>query len=414
MTDLDRTHCERLDAHDELAPLRDRFVVPDGVTYLVGNSLGAMLKDVPERLHRTVTEEWAQGLVGSWNAAGWFDKPLTVGDRLAPLVGAGPGQLVVGDSTSVNLFKVAGSALRLRPQRSVVIAESGSFPTDLYMLQGLVGWTGQHRLELTDSAGPSLDDLLSDDVAAVVLSHVDYRTGELLDMPSITRRVHDAGALMIWDLCHSVGALDIDLPGSEVDFAIGCTYKYLNGGPGSPAFAYVAPGLQDDAVQPLSGWHGHAAPFAFTTDYEPAEGISRFRTSTPHILSYTPLEVSLDMFEQLDMSAVRGKSQALSELFITLVEQECAGFDLSLVSPREAARRGSQVSLRHPRAYQVVRALMDHGVHGDFRAPDVMRFGFTPLYLRFVDVWDAVAALREVFAGGEWQSQPEPSVTAVT
>ena len=414
MTSLDLAYCQDLDRQDPLAAIRDAFVLPEGVTYLVGNSLGAMPKTVPARVDQVVQNEWAQGLVGSWNTAGWFDKPLTVGDRLAPLIGAGDGQVAVGDPTSVNLYKAVGAALKLREDRTVVLSEAGSFPTDLYMLQGLTEWTGRHQLRLAAADRSDLLELLTPDVAVVVLSHVDYRTGELLDMREITAKVHEAGALVVWDLCHSVGAVEIDLPGCDVDFAIGCTYKYLNGGPGSPAFVYVAPRLQEQARQPLSGWHGHATPFAFTTDYEPAEGISRFRISTPAILSYAPLEASLDLFATLRMAEVRRKSRALTELFIALIDQECSGFDLEIVSPRDADRRGSQVSLRHPHAYQVVRALMERGVHGDFRAPDVLRLGFVPLYLRFTDVWRCVAALRQVLADGEWQAQPEPQLTVVT
>nr|WP_218883866.1 kynureninase [Allobranchiibius huperziae] len=408
------SHCQELDRQDPLAAVRDRFVLPEGVTYLVGNSLGAMSKDVPARVQEVVATEWGQGLVGSWNTAGWFDKPLTVGDRLAPLIGAGNGQVVVGDSTSINLYKAVGAALGMRPDRAVVLSEAGSFPTDLYMLQGMTAWTGRHRLELMDADRGNLQQMLTPDVAVVVLSHVDYRTGELLDMQAITEQIHAAGALVVWDLCHSIGVVQMDLAGCDADFAIGCTYKYVNAGPGGPAFVYVAPRLQAEAQQPLSGWHGHKAPFAFVTDYEPGEGVSRFRISTPPIVSYAPLEVSLDMFAELDIAQVRSKSEALTGLFIELVDQECGGFDLEVVTPRDAGRRGSQVSLRHPRAYQVVRALMERGVHGDFRSPDVLRLGFAPLYLRFEDVWDSVVALRAVLEGEEWRSHPEPQLTAVT
>nr|WP_243757462.1 kynureninase [Allobranchiibius sp. GilTou38] len=408
------SHCQELDRQDPLAAVRDRFVLPEGVTYLVGNSLGAMSKDVPARVQEVVATEWGQGLVGSWNTAGWFDKPLTVGDRLAPLIGAGDGQVVVGDSTSINLYKAVGAALGMRPDRAVVLSEAGSFPTDLYMLQGMTAWTGRHRLKLMDADRGNLQQMLTPDVAVVVLSHVDYRTGELLDMQAITEQIHAAGALVVWDLCHSIGVVQMDLAGCDADFAIGCTYKYVNAGPGGPAFVYVAPRLQAEAQQPLSGWHGHKAPFAFVTDYEPGEGVSRFRISTPPIVSYAPLEVSLDMFAELDIAQVRSKSEGLTGLFIELVDQECGGFDLEVVTPRDADRRGSQVSLRHPRAYQVVRALMERGVHGDFRSPDVLRLGFAPLYLRFEDVWDSVVALRAVLEGEEWRSHPEPQLTAVT
>ncbi|NMO02689.1 kynureninase [Gordonia sp. TBRC 11910] len=402
MTVTSRADCVELDDRDPLAAVRTRFELSPDLIYLDGNSLGPLPSGTAARMTEVIQAQWGQDLIRSWNDAGWFDKPLTVGDRLAPLVGAGPGEVVVCDSTSVNLFKAFTAALELRPGRSVVISETRIFPTDLYMLQGAMEFLGGYRRELIGE-GVSLEDLLSDEVAVVVLSHVDYVTGRVHDMRAVTELIHRHGALVIWDLCHSVGALPIALNDCEVDFAVGCTYKYLNGGPGAPAFVFVSRQHQPDAVQPLSGWHGHAAPFAFDADYQPAAGVARFRVGTPLVLSYVPLEVSLDLWDQIDLSEVRTKNQRLTDLFIDLVERDCADLGLQLASPRSAAERGSQVALRHEASYQVVQALIARGVIGDFRAPDVMRFGFPATYVKYADVWDAVQILRDVLITGQWR-----------
>ncbi|MER5439484.1 kynureninase [Streptomyces sp. NPDC002790] len=398
-----RALCEQYDAADPLASLREEFVLPEGVNYLDGNSLGALPRAARTRVGEMVDVEWGQGLIRSWNTAGWFDKPAVLGDRLAPLIGAGPGEVVVCDSTSINLFKVFSAALGMRPDRKVVVSEAGSFPTDLYMMEGATGLLDGYQRRLVGADAPTLEEALDENVAVVVLSHVDYRTGQLHDMASVTELAHSHGALVIWDLCHSVGALPVRLGESGADFAVGCTYKYLNGGPGSPAFVYVPQRHQEVARQPLTGWHGHADPFAFTTDYQPATGIKRFQCSTPQLLSYAPLEASLDIWERVDLEQLRGKSLAMTDLFIDLVEQECGEFGLEVVTPRDADARGSQVALRHTDGYPVMQALIDRGVIGDFRAPDLLRFGFTPLYLRFVDVWDAVQFLREVLTTEAWR-----------
>ncbi|WP_232246774.1 kynureninase [Kitasatospora mediocidica] len=395
---VSREECAALDAADPLAAFRKEFTLPEGEIYLNGNSLGALPVRTPEVVRRTVEDEWGQGLIRSWNAAGWTDLPYTLGDRIAPLVGAGPGEVVVCDTTSVNLFKVLTAALRLRPGRRTVLGEETSFPTDLYIAEGVTGLFEGGRSVLL----PSLDDLdahLDDSVAAVVLSHVDYRTGVLLDMAEITERVHRAGALMIWDVCHSVGALPIELAACDVDFAVGCTYKYLNAGPCAPAFLYAAPRHHAVADQPLTGWFGHAAPFAFQPGYQPAEGIGRFLTSFPSLLALAGLRATLEIWDQVDLSAVRAKSLLMSEIFL----QQADG--LEVVTPRQAELRGSQVSIRHADGFPVVQAMIERGVIGDFRAPDLMRFGFTPLYLSYTDVWDAAQALREVLASGEWRDE---------
>ncbi|MEU9132893.1 kynureninase [Kitasatospora sp. NPDC048540] len=404
-----RADCAALDAADPLAHLREEFALPAGVLYLDGNSLGALPRGTSDRIRRMVELEWGEGLIRSWNDAGWYQLPQGLGERIAPLVGAAPGQLVVCDSTSVNLFKVLGAALRLRPGRTAVLAEHGAFPTDLYITEGATAlFDGVEPLLLPTAA--DLGRLLDEQVAAVVLSHVDYRTGELLDMAAITEQVHRAGALMIWDLCHSAGALPVALDDCGVDFAVGCTYKYLNGGPGAPAFLYAAERHQADARQPLSGWFGHARPFAFEPGYAPVDGVRRFLTGTPPLLGMGALEASLDVWEKADLHAVRAKSLALSGLFLDLV----APLGLPSVTPAEDARRGSQVSLRHPDGYAVMQALIARGVIGDFRAPDLLRFGFTPLYLSYTDVFDAARHLAEVLDSGEWREERFSRRGAVT
>ncbi|WP_201776778.1 kynureninase [Streptacidiphilus anmyonensis] len=386
-----------LDAADPLRGFRDRFTLPKDVLYLDGNSLGALPSHTPERLRRMVEEEWGRGLIRSWNEAGWYDLPRGLGNRLAPLVGAAPDQVVVCDSTSVNLFKVLSAALRLRPGRSTLVSEVGSFPTDLYMTEGLA----PARRRLIGRDGPTLAELLDEDTAVVLLSHVDYRTGRLQDMAAVTEQVHAAGALMVWDLCHSVGALPVELDACGADFAVGCGYKYLNGGPGAPAFLYAAQRHHAAARQPLSGWFGHAEPFAMSPDYRPADGIGRFLTGTPPLLSLAGLDAALDVWADVDLAQVRAKSLSLTSFFLTLTD----ALGLESVTPRTPEERGSQISLRHPSAYAVVQALIARGVIGDFREPDIMRFGFTPLYVSHADVWDAADALRDVLATREW-AQP--------
>ncbi|SJZ60966.1 Kynureninase [Marinactinospora thermotolerans DSM 45154] len=397
---LSREACAELDAADPLAPRRADFLLPEGVIYLDGNSLGALPRAVPGRVAHLIEQEWGRGLVRSWNDAGWWDQPRALAAMLAPLVGAASDEVVVGDGTSANLFKTLVAALRLNPDRRVVVAEAGAFPTDLYIAQGVAELFDGVRLRLVGPGGEELAEALRPgDVGAVLLGHVDYRTGELRDMAAETRLAHDHGALAVWDLCHSVGALPVELSACGADFAVGCTYKYLNAGPGAPAFTYVAARHHARARQPLTGWHGHARPFDFTGDYEPAAGASCFLSGSQPLVAAAAVEAALQVWRGVDLALVRAKSLALTDLFLELTRP--AG--LEVVTPLEHARRGSQVSLRHPDGYAMVQALIERGIIGDFRAPDILRFGFTPLYLRHVDVFDAATALVEVVRGGEWR-----------
>ncbi|WP_405218567.1 kynureninase [Agrococcus sp. Ld7] len=414
---IDRETCIELDAADPLAPIRERFSLPEGVIYLDGNSLGALPRGVAERVQHVITEEWGTGLIRSWNEAGWFTKPATVGDRIAPLIGAAPGEVMMGDSTSASLFQVAVAGMRMRPGRRVIISERGNFPTDLYVLeavQELLGGDEPLERRLIADNGPTLADVLDDDVALVVLTHVDYRTGRMHDMAEVTRQVHEAGAIMLWDLAHSVAAVPVDLNGANADFAIGCTYKYVNGGPGSPSFMWVAERHQGEARPALTGWQGHARPFDFEVDYEPAPGITRFRVGTPQLLSMSALEASLDIWDDVDVALVREKSLRLTELFMTLVDERLGQWGVEVVTPRDPARRGSQVALRIDDGYAVMQALIERGVIGDFRAPDLMRFGFAPLYVSHADVWDAVAILEDILTTESWREPRFAKRGAVT
>jgi kynureninase len=402
-----------LDRADPLAALRDEFELPPVVIYLAGNSLGPLPRAAAADLERAAKSEWGNDLVTSWTRHGWIDLPFRLGDAIGRLVGAAPGQVVVADSTSVNLFKLLAAALQMRPGRRVIVSERDNFPTDLYVAEGLIALLGGiHELRLIGEGG--LEAALGDDVAVVSLSHVSYRDGGLRDMAEVTRAAHACGALALWDLSHSAGALPVELDRCGVDLAVGCAYKYLCGGPGAPAYLYVAQRMQEAARQPLAGWMGHAAPFAFERSYRPAPGIARQLCGTPPVLSMSAIGAGIALLERAGMAAVRAKSVALSELFVTLAERSCGAHGLALASPRDAARRGSQVCFRHPDAYPVMQALIARGVIGDFRAPDILRFGLAPLVLRFVDVWDAVAALAEVLATGAWDRPEYRAVKKVT
>lgn len=399
----DRAEALKRDKEDGLSALRDAFILRDGLIYLDGNSLGPMQARVGERVARCLEKEWSQDLIASWNSAGWYRLPQTIGAKIAPLIGAGENDVAVTDSTSVNLFKVLAAALSMRPERRVIVSERSNFPTDLYIAEGLAAFAGQgHELRLIDTTG-ELEAAIDEDVAAVMLTQVNYRTGELHDMAKVTAQVHAAGAVMVWDLAHSAGAVPVDLTGADADFAIGCGYKYLNGGPGAPAFVYVAPRLQDAVSQPLSGWFGHSAPFAMQPSFEAAPTIQRFLTGTPPILSMVALDAALDIWQEVSLDALREKSVALCEMFIAMVEERCAGHGLALASPRDAEKRGSQVCFTHEHAFPIMQALIARQVIGDFRAPDILRFGFAPLYVRFVDVFDAVDHLADVLETKEWK-----------
>lgn len=418
---ITREACEARDAQDPLAPLRDLFELPSGQIYLDGNSLGVLPKATPARVADCVRKAWGQDLIQSWNRAGWFDLPLRVGDQIGRLIGAQPGQTVAADTTSINLHKVLKAALALRPGRTRIVSERSNFPTDLYIAQGIARESGH---QLTLCAADGIEAALGDDVAVLMLTHVNYRDGRMHDMAALTRAAHAAGALIIWDLAHSAGAVPVDLLGADADFAVGCGYKYLNGGPGAPAFVWVHPRHVDAAWQPLSGWWGHAAPFAFDPQYAPAAGIARYQCGTQPILSLVALQSGLDAFLTADslggMAALRTKSLALTDLFIELIDDFASAHGLAVVTPRAHAQRGSQVSLsRSDGAYAIVQALIARGVVGDFRAgdaqqADILRFGFTPLYLRFVDVWDAAQQLREVLESAEWQAPQFQQRHAVT
>ena len=401
------------DSADPLRGFRDRFVLPEGVVYLDGNSLGPMPRAAADVLNRTIEQEWGHDLIRSWNSAGWFDMPARLGDRIGALLGAAPGQTLICDTTSINLYKAIHAAIGLRPDRNVVIAEEESFPTDLYIIEGAMRSAGrpmQRRLIGRD--GPSIDSLLDDQVAVAVLSHVNYRTGELLDMAGITRRLHDSGALVVWDLCHSAGVVEIAFDRHAVDFAVGCTYKYLNGGPGSPAFISVAKTHQAAAQHPLSGWWGHAAPFAFDRDFRPDAGIRRFLCGTQPIISLRGVEVALDAMQGVEMAALRQKSLALTELFMARVGALLPGLDI--VTPRLPSSRGSQVGISFDKGYAVVQAMIERGVIGDFRAPDLMRFGFAPLFVRYQDVWDAAEILASCINAEVWRDPRFDRVLDVT
>ncbi len=418
--------CRSLDAQDPLRALREQFTLPEGVIYLDGNSLGVLPAATAARVAEAVTREWGQGLIRSWNSAGWFDAPQRLGDKIARLVGAAPGEVVATDSTSVNLYKVLSAALNIAredaPGRKVLVSERSNFPTDLYIAESLCRERGLRLLlvEPEDIAGA-----LTAEVAVLMLTHVNYRTGAMHDMAAVTQAAHEAGILAVWDLAHSAGAVPVDLNGARADFAVGCGYKYLNGGPGAPAFVWAHPQYASRFWQPLAGWWGHAAPFEFTPDYRPAPGITRFLCGTQPILSMTALECGLDTVLAAEpmggMAALRAKSLALTDLFIALVEARCAGHGLGLATPLNPARRGSQVCLtRSKGAYAIVQALIARGVIGDFRAGDggrhldILRFGFTPLYIGFEDVWQAVEHLRQVFETGEWQQARFNQKQAVT
>lgn len=415
-----RAFYENLDTIDPLNPLRSEFHLPPDTIYLDGNSLGIMPLAAPIRAKQVMLQEWGDDLIASWNKADWINLPMRLGNKIAPLVGAGQDEIVVCDSTSLNLYKVLYSAIQIarkrHPARRKIVSEKTNFPTDLYIAQSLCAQFDM-SLELID--GRQIDSIINDDLAVLLLTHVNYRSGAIYDMAQITSQAHAHDALVIWDLCHSAGSVPVDLSGCQADFAVGCTYKFLNGGPGSPAFVWVHPQHVDQITQPLTGWMGHAAPFAFETDYQPATGIRSYLCGTPSILAMSVLESSLDVFLKAQgyggMPAIYKKAQTLTSLFIQLVEKECAGYGLSLVSPRNPEKRASQVSLTHPEgAYAIIQALIAQGVVGDYREPGVLRFGFTPLYLRYTDVWDAVMQLKSVLQSEAWRSDAFSAKQTVT
>ncbi len=402
MSKISRADCEARDRADPLAAFRARFVLPEGMIYLDGNSLGALPKAAAARVREAVEAQWGGDVIKSWVVHDWIGLPARAGGKIARLIGAKPGEVVCADSTSVNLFKLLAAALKLRPERRIILSEPGNFPTDLYIAQGLIELLGgQHELKLVP--GEDIAGAIDERVAVVSLTHVNYKSGRIHDMTGVTAAAHVKGALMLWDLAHSAGALAVDLNGAGADLAVGCGYKYLNGGPGAPAFLYIAERHQSAIRPPLAGWMGHAHPFAFDIGYEPAPGIARNLCGTPPVLSLAALDAALDVMLEADMSAIRAKSLALGDLFLALAEQECAGHGF-VVGSVPSARRGSQVGLLHPEGYAIMQALIARGVVGDFRAPDMLRFGFAPLYNRFAEVFDAVAILKHVMDRREWDT----------
>jgi kynureninase len=404
-----RDDAAALDAASPLAGRRELFDLPEGLVYLCGNSLGALPTCVPDRVADVVRREWGRGLVGAWNGADWSHLSARVARRIAPLIGVDPGDVVVGDSTSVTLFKTLVAAARLRRGRSVIVVEPTTFPTDGYVAAGVARTLGM-ELRWCDPADPAAS--LDEDVAVLALTQVDFRSGAMYDIAGLTAAAHAAGALTVWDLCHSAGAVPVDLTGAGADFAVGCTYKYLNGGPGSPAFVWVAPGHQPGLDQPITGWWGHARPFDMLREFVPAEGVTRMTVGTPPVIALSALEAALSVFDGVAMDDLRAASLSLTDLFMRLVDERLDGFEI--VTPREPARRGSQVALRHPQAYGVVQALIARDVVGDFRAPDIARFGFAPLYVTHTDVYDAVDQLVQVMASEEYRDPAYTSRNAVT
>jgi kynureninase len=418
-----RADCFALDARDPLAPHRRAFALPEDVIYLDGNSLGALPAATGARMREVVENEWGRGLIGSWNTAGWTEMPRRIGAKIARLIGARDDEVICSDSTSINLYKAVGSAIRLqhdRPRvhdhdRDVILSERGNFPTDLYVAQAIAETLGG-RYRLVTVPAEEIAYHIDDSTAVLLLTHVNYRTGSMHDMASLTRRAHFAGALSVWDLAHSAGAVPVDLNGAGADFAVGCGYKYLNGGPGAPAFVFAAQRhlaamSAERFAQPLAGWFGHRAPFDFLPEYHPANSIDRYAVGTPSVVALAALECGVDTVLAAGIEALRGKSVQQTQLFIDLVETRCDGLGLQLASPREPARRGSQVCYAHEHAWPVMQALIARGVVGDYRegepgAPGILRFGLAPLYVRFVDVWDAVEALREILATRAWD-QPQ-------
>ena len=415
MHDQSLMDARKRDRDDPLAAKRDAFVLPDGVIYLDGNSLGPLPRNAADQISRTMTEDWGEGLIRSWNDAGWVDLPRAIGAKIAPLIGASPHNVVMADSTSVNLFKVLSAACALQQGRSKIVTERQNFPTDNYIAEGVIAQLNQgHEIHYTDTT-ENLMAALNDDVAVVYLTHINYRNGRMLDMAALTKAAHAHGALIIWDLAHSTGAVPLSLAEAGVDFAVGCTYKYLNGGPGAPAFLYVADKHLGRTFQPLSGWFAHKSPFDFDPAFVPAETINQFLCGTPPILSAAALDAALDVWQDVDLSVLREKSLALTDYFIDLVEARCAGSDLTLITPRAHNQRGSHVSFTHPHGgYAIMSALIADGVIGDFRAPNVMRFGFTPLYTSFSDVWLAVDKLAAILEDGTWDQPKFHARKAVT
>ncbi|MFN2100044.1 kynureninase [Altererythrobacter sp. MF3-039] len=401
-----------MDASDPLSACRERFHIPDGLIYLDGNSLGPLPKRTVKHLQMVVTDHWGESLIGSWNDHDWMTLPARIGAEIALLLGAGADEVIACDSTSINIYKLVHAALAARADRSTLLVEAAGFPTDRYLVESVCEQAGGQSVRTTERS--KIIDRMDESTALIVLTHVDYRTGHMLDMTEVNAAARSVGALVLWDLSHSAGAVPLDLGDCGADLAVGCGYKYLNGGPGAPAFLYVRKELQNSLQTPLPGWFGHAQPFAFEQNYVPAAGIDRFLCGTPPILAMTALESGVETFQCVELPALFAKSRALCELYIGLMEQRCSKFGFALASPREAWQRGSQVSFAHEHSYAICQALIERGVVGDFRAPDILRMGFAPLYTRYIDVWDAVETLHDVMQTTLWQEERFQTRKAVT
>jgi kynureninase len=403
-----------LDSNDPLSAARKLFHLPKDLIYLDGNSLGAAPHAAFEEIEKTAKNEWAHDLIGSWNSARWFELPSDLGAVVADLIGAASDEVVVCDTTSINIFKALHAALSLRPGRGTIVAEAGSFPTDLYMVEGVLSSSSACRIALEGVDGSTIEELIDEDTAVVLVNHVDYRSGQIRDIGTLARLAHEKGALIIVDLCHSAGIMPVELNHHDIDLAIGCTYKYLNGGPGSPAFIYCAKRHLGTVSQPLSGWWGHDAPFAFDRQYRADPGIRKFLCGTQPILSFRAMKPGLEITRQFDMKDIRAKSMGLTGLFLQLVESFCDEHDVGIFSPRDASQRGSQISLTHEHGYKIVQAMIERGVIGDFRMPNIMRFGFAPLYISYQDTFNAAMILKDVLESGVWQEPRFAQKSAVT
>jgi len=405
-----RPELEALDQSDPLAAFRDEFFLPENVIYLNGNSLGAMPLAAAGRAKQVIEHEWAEGLIGSMNTAGWYELPSTLGRKIAPLVGANPNEVVLTDAVGINLYKVVSAALKMQPDRRIVVMEGSNFPTNNYMVQGLLAELDK-GYTIRFAEVDEIMDAIDEDVAAICITHVHYKTGHIHDMAAITKKAQAVGAAAVWDLCHSVGAMPIDLNGCNVDYAVGCTYKYVNCGPGAPSLLFVAERHHGKYTQPLTGWYGHADPFGFERDYRPVDDVRQMLTGTQPTASLSIAEIGIDIMLRADMQQIRDKSMRMTDLFIEIVEERCGDYGFELISPRNAEQRGSHVSFHNDDGYSIIRAMHDQGVVCDFRAPGKMRFGFAPLYIRYVDVWDAADRLHNILANDTWK-EPKYQVRA--
>lgn len=413
MTKITKSYCQNLDKKDPLAHLRKAFYLPKGKINMDGNSLGSLPKSTKKRLQKVIQKEWGEGMISSWSNAGWFDSPIRVGNKIAKLIGANEGEVLVADTTSVNIYKALCAAISLNKGRNVMLSEKGNFPTDLYLMQGIEAFAnGQLIAKVVDPT--AILESLNEEVAVLLLTQVHYKTAAIKDMKAITKKAHKKGVLVVWDLSHSVGSIEVALNDYKVDFAVGCGYKFLNGGPGAPAFVYVAQRHQKNALSILSGWMGHQDPFAFTDDYTPAPNIARFRCGTPGILGMAALENGVDLFAQTSIKELRQKALQLSRLFMDLMEQECGAFGFTLASPVEDAQRAGHVAYSHKEGHGIYQAIKKEGVISDFRTPTILRFGITPMYLRFRDIYKVVRITKGVMERGAWDKEEYKIRAAIT